>query len=130
MSSNNTAPLLECHDQYYCLHELSELIDEIETFPRFVGSITLLDQVNHCIKCVRDNEPYAARMSLYQVQNRLSSLEYSSRDLTGNIGYLRSLLKCFSAMSEAGRPLGHTLAPNAAVPYRIENIKKGVTYEQ
>jgi hypothetical protein len=69
-------------------------------------------------------------MSLYQVQNRLSSLEYSSRDLTGNIGYLRSLLKCFSAMSEAGRPLGHTLAPYAAVPYRIENIKKGVTYEQ
>ncbi len=123
MSSNNKTASLESHDQNYCLYALTDLKDEIQKFPSFASSLTIERQVDHCIKCVQDNQPYAARMSLYQVQNRLSSLECSSRDLTGNIKYLRSLLKCFSAMSEAGRPLGHTLAPYAAAPYRIENIR-------
>ena len=123
MSNTNTAIALSEYDQAYCLIYLVLLKTEIKSFPRFIDSKTLYAQLEHCIDKVKKNLTDDARMSLYQVQNRLAELCCAASTMKSNIAYMRSLLACTDVMSKAGRPLGHTLAPKAAEPYRID--KKG-----
>ena len=119
MKNSNLNTPMASNDLNFCVGMLTELLDELKAFPPFINSHPLFLQTKHCIYKVQGDLSYDARMSLYQVQNLLSELAYKASKMKSNIAYMRSLLKCINYMSEAGRPLGNTLAPKTAMPFKV-----------
>jgi len=60
----------------------------------------------------------------FKVTNEINNSNNSlSQNIPMESDYLRSLLLCMHYMSNASRPLGHTLAAGTARPFRVD--KKG-----
>jgi hypothetical protein len=117
------AIIFEEHDRELARIYLRDLERELDAMERVIDIRKMRVQLLQTLRLINNGDAYGARMSLYHIQNETARISAKLGNSTGNIKILRAVLRAWHCLSEAGRPLGHTLDRDGATPFKAGGIR-------